>query len=176
MFECTVHLFELGWSGQCYKICYSKSVAACNVLQLLFTPNTIVNKIYTHNWEIKLIMLCHKNTPHCKTFHENSCNRYNHMFTHLKICQYELNYVPDIASKCLIFSVGPVIGNECLEDSKFNANVQNALSVYIGIGGMWKSSCFGTEKQTVSWSFLFHIRTYQSWFFAHVRLFFMLHI
>ena len=124
----------------------SKSVAACNVLQLLFTPNTIVNKIYTHNWEIKLIMLCHKNTPHCKTFHENSCNRYNHMFTHLKVCQYELNYVPDIASKCLIFPVRTVIGNECLVDSKFNANVQDALSVYIGIGGMWKISCFGTRR------------------------------
>ena len=53
--------------------------------------------------------------------------------------------LPDCV-KCLIFPVRTLIGNECLVDSKFNANVQDALSVYIGIGGMWKISCFGMRR------------------------------
>ena len=86
----------------------------------------------------------------------------------------DMNSIYRFSTKRLVLAARSVIYNKCLK-------IQNSLP-------MLKMHYQCTEvlkacekfhvlvKQTVSWSFLFHIRTYQSWFFAHVRLFFMLHI
>ena len=155
----------------------SKSVAACNVLQLLFTPNTIVNKIYTHNWEIKLIMLCHKNIPHCKNFLKIPvidiimCSRiWRYIDMNSIMCQiwYRLifNFLCWTCHRQWVFGrikIQCQCSERIISVHRYWRHVKNFMFWY-------------EEKQTVSWSFLFHIRTYQSWFFAHVRLFFMLHI